>query len=226
MNKKEVVYQIPCQDCDSVYIGETGRSLGKRRGEHKYAVKTGDWKNGVAVHACMGWRTQGGLGRSGDPWVGTTLPEEMSPRSHLDKEDQQQLQSGLCPCLEPDLATILEHRTFPFPQIYRCHSAIINQYLSTSAYISLVLCMFSSFSWRRSTDRNILHCSCLSLCYAKLKKNLWITVCNISMNLYKICVHVDILVSKKTTAVETCHRTYSKETAYWNIPSLLPFSIT
>ena len=52
MNKKEVVYQIPCQDCDSVYIGETGRSLGKRIAENKYAIKTGDRKNGVAVH---GW---------------------------------------------------------------------------------------------------------------------------------------------------------------------------
>ena len=32
-------------------IGETGRSLGKRITEHKYAVKMGDQKNGVAVHA-------------------------------------------------------------------------------------------------------------------------------------------------------------------------------
>ena len=51
MSKKEVVYEIPCQDCDSVYIGETGRSLERRITEHKYAVKTGDGKNGVAVHA-------------------------------------------------------------------------------------------------------------------------------------------------------------------------------
>ena len=49
--RKEVVYQIPCQDCDSVYIEVTGRSLGKRITEHKYAVKTGDQKNGVVVHA-------------------------------------------------------------------------------------------------------------------------------------------------------------------------------
>ena len=51
MNRKEVVYQIPCQDCDSVYIAETGRTLGKNVTEHKYAVKIADWKNGVAVHA-------------------------------------------------------------------------------------------------------------------------------------------------------------------------------
>ena len=41
MNKKEFVYQTPWQDCDSVSIGETGRSLGKRILEHIYAVKTG-----------------------------------------------------------------------------------------------------------------------------------------------------------------------------------------
>lgn len=50
MSKKDVVYQIPCRDCYSVYIGETGESLGKRVTEYKYAVKTGR-KNGVAEHA-------------------------------------------------------------------------------------------------------------------------------------------------------------------------------
>ena len=35
--------------CESVYIGET-RSLEKRVVEHKYAVKTGNQKNGVAIH--------------------------------------------------------------------------------------------------------------------------------------------------------------------------------
>ena len=51
MNGKEVVYQVPYQGCDSVYNGETGRSLGETITEHKYAVKTGDRKNGVAAHA-------------------------------------------------------------------------------------------------------------------------------------------------------------------------------
>ena len=67
MNRKEVVYQIPCQDCDSVYNGETGRSLGKRRTERKYAVRNGDRNNRVAEHAWDEGHMQGGLGRSEDP---------------------------------------------------------------------------------------------------------------------------------------------------------------
>lgn len=49
--KRGAVYEIPCADCDSVYIGETGRSLKDRIKEHKYAVSRGDMKNGVAAHA-------------------------------------------------------------------------------------------------------------------------------------------------------------------------------
>ena len=42
-------------ECDSVYLGETGRTLEKRLSEHKGAVKRNDTKNGIAVHA---WKTQ------------------------------------------------------------------------------------------------------------------------------------------------------------------------
>ena len=49
--KKEVVYGIPCHDCETSYIGETNRSLRKRIAEHKYAMKSNDRKNGIAVHA-------------------------------------------------------------------------------------------------------------------------------------------------------------------------------
>ena len=45
------VYEIPCQDCEKVYIGETGRSLQKRMTEHKAAVRRGDRNNGIIVHA-------------------------------------------------------------------------------------------------------------------------------------------------------------------------------
>ena len=49
--KKGVVYQALCAKCDSVYIGETGRTLEKRLSEHKGAVMRHDVKNGIAVHA-------------------------------------------------------------------------------------------------------------------------------------------------------------------------------
>ena len=83
---------------------ETGGSVGKWIMEYKYAVKTEDRRNGVVVHA---WDE----GHRVD-WEGAKilesqrLPEEKCPRSHLDKEDQQKLKSGLWPCLKPDLAPI------------------------------------------------------------------------------------------------------------------------
>ena len=42
-------------NCDSAYIGETGRSLKDRINEHRYAINRGDMKNGVAAHA---WGSQ------------------------------------------------------------------------------------------------------------------------------------------------------------------------
>ena len=50
LKKKGVVYRIPCQDCETSYIGETKRSLRKRITEHRYAVENFDRKNGIAVH--------------------------------------------------------------------------------------------------------------------------------------------------------------------------------
>ena len=45
---------VPCADCDSIYIGETGRSLKDRIKEHRYAVNRGGMKNGVAAHRAWG----------------------------------------------------------------------------------------------------------------------------------------------------------------------------
>ena len=35
-----VVYQIPCNDCNKVYVGETGRKFGVRKAEHKQEAET------------------------------------------------------------------------------------------------------------------------------------------------------------------------------------------
>ena len=51
LKRKGVVYEVPCNDCDHVCIGETGRTLEKRLKEHRSAVKKNDRKNGIAVHA-------------------------------------------------------------------------------------------------------------------------------------------------------------------------------
>ena len=40
-----IVWSIPCKDCDSVYIGETGRIGTVRIKKHKRAFKSGDLKN-------------------------------------------------------------------------------------------------------------------------------------------------------------------------------------
>ena len=102
MNRKEIVYQIPCQDCDSVME----RLQVSRKKDNGAQICNKDWRpEEWSGGPCMGWRTQGGLGRSKDPWVRTTPPEEKAPRSHLDK-DQQELKSGPWPCIKPDLAYI------------------------------------------------------------------------------------------------------------------------
>ena len=44
------VYKIPCKDCDSVYIGETGRDLATRIKEHKYAIRTANENNALFRH--------------------------------------------------------------------------------------------------------------------------------------------------------------------------------
>jgi len=38
-SKTGVIYQIPCKDCNTVYIGETGRSLATRKKEHMANVR-------------------------------------------------------------------------------------------------------------------------------------------------------------------------------------------
>ena len=60
--KRRVVYEVPCKECSKTYIGETKRMLKVRLGEHKQAVKRGDPKNVIAVHA---YETQHGIDWNG-----------------------------------------------------------------------------------------------------------------------------------------------------------------
>ena len=50
--QSKVVYQIPCNDCEAVYIGETKRTLVQRVQEHKRVVRNADTsKNETADHS-------------------------------------------------------------------------------------------------------------------------------------------------------------------------------
>jgi hypothetical protein len=48
---KNIIYEIPCKECEGSYIGESLRQLGKRVEEHKKAVQTCDQNNGIAKHS-------------------------------------------------------------------------------------------------------------------------------------------------------------------------------
>ena len=63
LRRKGVVYEVPCNDFNHVYIGETDRTLEKRLSEHRSAVKKNDWKNADAV-PCMRQRASGEMGAS------------------------------------------------------------------------------------------------------------------------------------------------------------------
>ena len=47
---KNKVYQIPCKDCEKIYIGETSQWFDERESQHKRAVSNKDTTNGIAQH--------------------------------------------------------------------------------------------------------------------------------------------------------------------------------
>lgn len=59
-DSKGCVYRIPCNNCNKVYFGQTGKSLEQRIKQHKYSVRTGQESNAVFVHMsennhCIDW---------------------------------------------------------------------------------------------------------------------------------------------------------------------------
>ena len=78
LDKKGVIYEVPCGECDHVYIGETGRTLRKRLTKHKAAVKKQDQKNGIAVHA---WKSGHQV-----EWESAKVKEVVPNLSHAQKD--------------------------------------------------------------------------------------------------------------------------------------------
>ena len=58
-----VVYEVPCKDCSSTYVRETKRKLKVRLEEHRQAVKRGDPKNQIPVHAHNTQHANGWMGQ-------------------------------------------------------------------------------------------------------------------------------------------------------------------
>ena len=52
LQRRDVVYKIPCAACNSSYIGQTGRKLSQRLDEHRRAVRQADFNSSaLAEHA-------------------------------------------------------------------------------------------------------------------------------------------------------------------------------
>ena len=49
-NKKNLIYSIPCSDCDKVYIGETSRLKDIRMSEHKSKIKSLSLDSKIVEH--------------------------------------------------------------------------------------------------------------------------------------------------------------------------------
>ena len=49
-DRQRTVYRIRCNDCNGTYIGETGRTLTTRLGEHQTATDKEDLTNNIAQH--------------------------------------------------------------------------------------------------------------------------------------------------------------------------------
>ena len=61
--RKEALLKIKCCDCQSTYIGETGRNLSTRLTERKRATRNGDVNNHIADHHLQTKHRSNRLGR-------------------------------------------------------------------------------------------------------------------------------------------------------------------
>ena len=44
------IYRVPCNDCNKIYIGQTGKSLQARIKQHKYNIRGAQESDAVFLH--------------------------------------------------------------------------------------------------------------------------------------------------------------------------------
>ena len=77
-----MVYKVPCEDCDAVYIGETLRTLPTRLQEHLRHTRKGEQqRSAIAEHACafghqIGWGGAGVVHKESD-WRSRKMKEAL-----------------------------------------------------------------------------------------------------------------------------------------------------
>ena len=49
-NKNGCIYEIPCNECNKKYIGQSGKELEQRIKQHKYNVRIGNTASGLFQH--------------------------------------------------------------------------------------------------------------------------------------------------------------------------------
>ena len=80
--KNGVVYKVPCQDCQAVYVGETLRTLPTRLQEHQRHTRKGEMQHSaIAEHACglqhqINWHGAGVIDRELD-WRSRKMKEAL-----------------------------------------------------------------------------------------------------------------------------------------------------
>ena len=50
MEKSNIVYEVPCNDCSAKYIGESSRTVGVRMHEHSLDIRNERIRNHMYVH--------------------------------------------------------------------------------------------------------------------------------------------------------------------------------
>ena len=70
-NSNNIVYSIPCKECNKIYIGQTSKGLKVRCSQHKYALSRVLTNNGISDHwlktgHAINWDNSGIICRAND----------------------------------------------------------------------------------------------------------------------------------------------------------------